>query len=240
MVAPLATLPEVQGAIIFADAGDGMLELRSDWTEPTIHNTDDWNANIGEWFGPGLTTAVIPFELPDFGVMNDPFLTASFGVNLFEIGNDTVTDLDLYAVRVDASPLIAASDWYHGSLPDPTATLLQAGFLTPTSSTDSADPASGPNNATNAEGNANLLIYLNSAYDGGQGAGQFVFLRVSYGADDFADAWDAYKFTTRNAGLEGDWPVIEYTAIPEPSTYAIFVGLGALGLAALRRSKGGR
>lgn len=213
-----------------------MVELRSDWTEPQIQDTGNWNASIGEWFGPGLTAAVMPFELPNFGAVNNPFLTASFGVNLYQKGDQTVTDLDLYTVRVDASPLIAASDYYNGSTPDPDATLLQTGFLTPASSIASIGPESGPNNFTNTEGNAILLGYLNSAYDGGEGAGQFVFLRVSYGADDFATAWDAYNFTTRNAGLTGDWPMIEYTAIPEPSTYALFAGLGAVGLAVLRRA----
>lgn len=196
--------------VIYADSNDGMLENRSEWTTgPDIQNTDDWSANVGEWYGTGLTTAVFPFQLPDLGPINNPFATADFGVNLFEKGDATVTDVDLYGVRVDASPLISSNDWYNGSSPDPNATLLQAGFLTPSSSTST----NTPNNFTDASGSSNLVSYLNAVYDGGAGAGKYVFLRLSYASDSYASGWDAYKMTTRNAGLTTDWPVITLTTV---------------------------
>lgn len=229
----LVLLPEADGATIYADANDGMLEIRSDWDPnvPVVHNIDSWEANVGEWFGPGLTTIVIPFELPNLGAVANPFLSADFGVMVFEIGNATVTDVDLYGVRVSSSPAIAASDHYHGATPDPNATLIQASFLTPSSS---AGFVGAPNNTTNATGSANLLSYLNSAYDGGDGAGDFVFLRLSYASDSYASGWDAYKITMRNAGQTGEWPVINYTAIPEPGA-ALLGGLGMLALLRRRR-----
>ena len=242
VLAPFALLPQAQGASILADANDGMLETRSEWDPGTVtvQDTGNWNVSIGEWYGSGLTTAVIPFELPNFGAVADPFLSASFGVNLYTIGSAAVTDLDLYAVRVSASPLIATTDWYNGSAADPGATLIQASFLTPTSTIVSAGAESGPNNLTDAGGNAILLDYLNSAYDGGAGAGQFVFLRVSYGSDEFATGWDAYNFTTRNAGLEGDAPVINYTtAVPEPSALGL-LAFGSLGMLGYRSRRNGR
>jgi autotransporter-associated beta strand protein len=199
---------------ILASDADGQLEKRSEWAPGTvtIQNTVDWQVGVGEWYGSGLTTAVIPFRLPNFGAVANPFTSASFGVNLIQVGSSTVTDLDLYAVRVSDTPQIATTDWYNGSEPDPNATLIQASFLTPTSTTTSVGAQSGPNNLTDAAGSAALLAYLNSAYNGGAGAGRFVFLRVSYGSDNFATGWDAYKFTTRNAALEGDAPVINFTS----------------------------
>ncbi|MDA1204640.1 MAG: hypothetical protein O3A75_10125, partial [Verrucomicrobia bacterium] len=181
-------LPPAQGTRILSNANDGQLEKRSGWPAGTviIQNVDSWNVSIGEWYGAdGLTTAVIPFQLPDFGAVADPFTSATFGVNLYNKLNATVTDLDLYAVRVSASPQIATTDWYNGSAPDPNATLIQASFLTPASTTTSVGPESGPNNLTDEAGSAALLAYLNAAYDSGNGAGQFVFLRVSYASDTF-------------------------------------------------------
>lgn len=138
-------------------------------------------------------------------------------------------------MRVNAFPEISATDYYSGANPDPGATLIQASFLTPASTTVSAGPASGPNNFTDETGSAALLAYLNSAYDGGAAAGDYVFLRVSYASDNYATAWDAYNFTSRNAGLEGDWPVLN--VVPEPGTYALlaFSGLALAGHMIRRR-----
>ncbi|MEY4245310.1 MAG: hypothetical protein RLZZ245_2895 [Verrucomicrobiota bacterium] len=222
-------------ASILANSNDGQLEKRSEWAPGTVAVQDNgnWNVSVGEWYGSGLTTAVIPFQLPNFGAVADPFTSASFGVNLYNKGGAAVTELDLYAVRVSSSPQIATTDWYNGSAPDPSATLIQASFLTPASTTTSVGPQSGPNNSTDAAGNAALLAYLNSAYNGGAGAGQFVFLRVSYGSDTYASGNDAYNFTTRNAGLEGDAPVINFTstqaALAPDGTYTL-TGTGVLNL----------
>jgi autotransporter-associated beta strand protein len=231
---------QAQSTSILANANDGQLESRSEWAPGTytVQNTSNGNVSVGEWYGSGLTTAVIPFKLPNFGAVANPFSSASFGVNLYQKGGATVTDLDLYGVRVSTSSLIATTDWYNGAAPDPNATLIQASFLTPASTTTSVGPLSGPNNLTDAAGSAALLAYLNSAYNGGAGAGQFVFLRVSYGSDSFASGWDAYNFSTRNSGLEGDAPVVNFTSTTTPiappdgseGTYTLS-GTGALNVA---------
>jgi hypothetical protein len=205
---------------IYSDFNDGFLEVRDilppegQW--PQVHpNTiaglpghnagDSWSANVGEWFGPGLTTIVLPFQLPNLGTLSNPFTSANFSVMVHEKGTATFTDVDLYAVRTDADPAIAASDWYLGSSIDPTATLIQKSFLTPSSP---AGFVGAPNNSTDATGDANLLGYLNAAYAGGAGAGDYVFLRLSYAGDTFAAGWDAYKITLREAAQQGEWPVI--------------------------------
>lgn len=226
----LACQLRLEGALIYSDANDGFLEVRDNlppqdsW--PTVHpdTFGSWNANVGEWFGAGLTTIVLPFELPNFGAVSDPFLSANFGVQVYEIGSATFTNADLYGVRVDADPAIATTDWYNGSAPDPNATLIQAGFLTPSSPGGSGGEGV-PNNFTNAAGDAALLSYLNDAYADGANAGKFVFLRLSYAADSLAAGWDAYKITTRESGGDGENPVINYASsipvIPEPASFAL-------------------
>ncbi|MGJ8723390.1 MAG: hypothetical protein ACSHYB_02445 [Roseibacillus sp.] len=213
-----------EAALIFSDANDGFLEVRDNlpptnpWPQVHPDTNGFFSANAGEWFGPGLTTIVLPFELPSLGAVTNPFTSADLGVMVHEMGNATITDLDLYAVRTSATPAILISDWYNGSAFDGSATLIQESFLTPASSVGFVG---APNNNTNALGDAALLNYLNTAYASGAGAGDFVFLRLSYGSDSLAAGWDAYKITVREAGQMGEWPVIEYTAIPEPSAMSL-------------------
>jgi len=200
----LAGVSSAQTHLYYSDVNDGMLELRSDWTNgPAIHNTNEWFCNLGEWYCSGLTEAVIPFQLPDYGPISNLFSSADFKVNFYEKGDFTVTPIDLYGVRVDASPLISTNDWYSGASADPSATMIQAGFLSPSTSYGAVN--------TDTAGDTNLVDYLNAAYDAGEGAGQFVFLRLSWASNSYASAWDAYSITTRNAENSSDWPVISVT-----------------------------
>lgn len=212
-----ATAPSASALEVFSDPGDGFIEFRTDvgvW--PQVHPSFDGSGgegffmNVGEWFGTGLTSAIMPFELPNLGTVVDPFETANLGVHLFEIGNANITPIDLYAIRTAATPELFATDHYTGATFDPSAILIQEDFLTPSSVVSS--PAE-PNNFTNAAGDAALLSYLNDAYDGGTGAGDFVFLRLSWASDDeLAAGFDAYKITSRNAGGgDGDYPVLTLT-----------------------------
>ncbi|WP_146584996.1 hypothetical protein [Posidoniimonas polymericola] len=175
-----------------------------------------YNASVGEWFGPGLTAIVLPFQIPNLGAVADPFTDANLGVMVHEIGTGpTTTDVDLYAVRRDPNPAIITDDYYNGSAPDPTpgVVLIQESFLTPSSP---AGFVGAPNNFTDTTGDSSLLNYLNDAYDGGAGAGDYVFLRLSYGADDFATVYDAYKITMREAGQQGEWPVLTLGTVAIP------------------------
>lgn len=236
----LAACP-APGASIYSDSNDGFLEVREtlpptgSW--PVVHGETfgGWEANVGEWYNAGnpplgLTAIVLPFQLPDFGAVANPFQSADFGVMVHTLGDATVSNIDLYAIRTSASPAIQATDWYNGAAPDPGATMIQAGFLTPASA---AGFVGAPNNNTDASGDANLVAYLNTAYNGGAGAGDYVFLRMSYASDTFATGWDAYKITMREAGQEGEWPVVTYEAIPEPAAGAL-LALGVLGLLGFR------
>ncbi len=217
----VASLPtDANGLEIYSNANDGFLEVRdvlppaNPWPQVHPDTFGTFNANVGEWFGPGLTTIVLPFQLPNLGTVANPFTSANLGVMVHEIGSGpTTTDIDLYAVRTDPDPAILVSDWYNGSAFDQSATLIQESFLTPSSP---AGFVGTPNNNTDAIGDANLLSYLNGAYSGGAGAGEYVFLRLSYGGDNFATVYDAYKLTVREAGQQGEWPVISVTTNAVP------------------------
>lgn len=237
---PFISSSEASAGVIFADANDGFLEVRdvlppsAPWPQVHPDTFGNFRIQVGEWFGPGLTTGVLPFQLPDLGAVVDPFTSADLGVMLFQIGDNTVTDVDLYGVRVDADPAIVPGDFYVGSAIDPTATLIQESFLTPASS---AGFVGAPNNNTDATGDANLLAFLNDSYADGANAGQYVFLRLSYAGATFATGFDAYLITAREAGQEGEWPVINFTAVPEPATAAALASL--MVLAGRRRRNAG-
>ena len=201
---------------IFSDSGDGFLEVRPETpNSPTVHPSFDGSGgegffvNAGEWFG-GITSGILPFQLPNFGAVNDPFASVDLGVHVFETGNAQATDIDLYALpRISATPTLVASEYYSGVTIDPSATLIQEGFLTPAS--QAATPAA-PNHFTDATGDANLLSFLNTAYASGANAGSFVFLRLSYASDTLPAGFDAFKITSRNAGGgEGDYPILSVT-----------------------------
>ena len=213
---------DAQALDIFSDANDGFIEVRGTEngaifpldspTWPQVHpdTFGNFRARVGEWFGPGNVATVLPFQLPDFGMVTDPFATADLGVMVFTVGDGpTTTDVDLYGLsRIDANPAIDVADYYAGSAFDPSATLIQESFLTPSSS---AGFVGAPNNNTDATGDTNLLNFLNAAYAGGANAGNYVFLRLSYGGDNYVSVNDGYEITVREAGLQGEWPVLTVT-----------------------------
>jgi hypothetical protein len=253
----LCHLP-AQADSIYSDFADAMLEGRGststgplDTGWPQIHpdSSGNWQLTVGEWFGTGpdsppdsstygLTTIVLPFQLPNVGAVANPFQTASFGVLLNpNTGDANVTDIDLYALnRVTANPTVLASDYYRGAVIDSSATLLQESFLTPAST---QGWTGAPNNFTDGIGDANLLNYMNTAYAGGAGAGQYIFLRMSYASDTFATVQDNYNINVAESDPGGgnpfaEDPVINFTAIPEP-TSMLLVCMGAFLVRMFRR-----
>jgi hypothetical protein len=242
-LAILATQPRARGASLYSDPADAMLEGRGstlagplDPTWPQVHpdTNGGWQLTAGEWYGAGpdgpgaygLTAIVLPFQLPDLGAVVDPFTSASLGVNLNpNTGDANSTPIDLYGLqRISSSPAVLPGDWYRGASPDPTATLIQASFLTP------ASPQSwgAPNNFTDPAGDAGLLSFMNAAYAGGVGANQFIFLRLNYSSDTFATGQDNYNINVAESDPGGgnpnaEDPVINYTAIPEPATAVLLL-----------------
>lgn len=221
---------------IYAHNDDGFLEARDSlppaahW--PVVHDDTNgsWTANMGEWFDSGVTVAVLPFQLPDYGLVSAPFTSATFEINIYQMGAGTVTSIDLYGLDRRSASTILVSDWYTGTATDTTSGtyLLQDSWLTPSTILGRV--------STNTGGNTALVNFLNTQYDSGAGVGEYVFLRGSYASDTMPMGWDAYNFTTREAsGLpEVDYPVIQ-VVVPEPGALPIAItSLGALGL--LRRT----
>lgn len=198
------------------------------------------NANGGSGFRVGansteLRNVVFAFQLPNLGAITDPFASASLTSELF--GLDTTPsltyDADVYgltsttaALAVDPAPagLVA----YEGVL-DPSANFerIIASYYTPTSSLIDPITASGT-----------LASYLNDRYDGGAGAGEFVYLRLSPNAAATLST-GYFVLGQEDATWDDVLPVvatfITYTAIPEPAS-ALLVAASGLALLARRRA----
>lgn len=148
---------------------------------------------------------VIPFQLPDFGAVANPFLSASFSCNISSYVNTPTGNADLYGLGRRAGPTVLTNDYWAGTnAVDPTdATLLQNNLLlTP--------PATG---LAISSGTA-LAYYLNAQYAGGAGAGQFVFLRLS--TDTAQSGVARWEITSAEGGAANpaNWPQINYTLAP--------------------------
>jgi hypothetical protein len=148
---------------------------------------------------------VLPFQLPDFGAVTNPFLDASFSCNIASYVNPPVDNANLYGLGRRPEALVLTNDFWAGTnaFDSTDATLLQGNLLlTP--------PATGVVTSTNAA----LVNYLNAQYAGGAGAGQFVFLRLSTTAAQSGVA--RWQITSAEGGVANIsfWPQINYTLAP--------------------------
>jgi hypothetical protein len=185
-----------------------------------LSGNDVWKLNVGEWYGGsdgnfGMTIGMMVFQIPNFGNVANPFLTAELEVTLAQKGDGLDFPADLWAVRASASDDLNLSDWFIG--PETGApgngaagTLIQQSYLIPSSEIGKV--------LTSTSGNSALLEYLNARYDNGNGIGDYVFFRVNKGDEDaFAYGWNAYVLNSSQAE-EGEEtaPEIKYTSIEEP------------------------
>ena len=151
---------------------------------------------------------VIPFQLPDFGAVGNPFLSASFSCNIASYVNTPSGNADLYGIGRRSAATVLTNDYWAGtSAVDPTeATFLQGNILL-------APPATGIV-TTSGAGNTALVNYLNAQYAGGAGAGQFVFLRLS--TDTAQTGVERWQITSSEGGAASTnaWPQINFTLAP--------------------------
>ena len=160
--------------------------------------------------------SVFVFQLPDFGAVADPFGNARM-----EFRFDSLTGLppgaDLYGLGRRAFSQVLPDD-YHGetSAADPTdAVRLQTNILTSASALGRI--------TTNFPGSVALVDYLNTQYEGGAGAGQYVFLRLSTNAP--IDAIKRYVLTSADGAAADNTlfgPLIVYNFI-YPGTTRPFI-----------------
>ena len=153
------------------------------------------------------------FQLPNFGAVDNPFISAEFEATLDQKSDNLDFPADLWAVRTADMDLLQFSDWFVGpssSAPTEAGTLIQSNYLTPASPLGAV--------ATSADASRVLLDYLNARYDGGSGAGDYVIFRVNRAdADAFLYDWNAYVLKSSQA-QEGAAvaPTIHYTSAVEP------------------------
>lgn len=115
-------------------------------------------------------STVFVFQLPDLGSLDNPFLAATLTFNV-ETVSASPPGVDLYGLGSRALPDVLVSDYYgQTGTPDATdADLIQNNILTRSTGTGTISSS-----ASTA-----LASYLNEQYDGGNGVGSFVFLRLS-------------------------------------------------------------
>ena len=182
-----------------------------------LSGNDVWKLNVGEWYGGsagnyGMTIGMMVFQIPNFGEVDNPFLSAELKVTLEQKGDALDFPADLWAVRSSDSPELLLSDWYLG--PDlgisAAGTLIQGGYLTPETAIGRV--------SSSETANQQLINYLNARYDGGNGVGDYVFFRINRGDQDaFVEGWNAYvvKSSQSDEGVQGA-PEISYTSVVDP------------------------
>ena len=206
LMAPAALADQGTNRII-CDLGDALAEAPLNGLSTS--KIDDWDARVGEWWGAD-SAWIMPFQLPDLGPVENPFSEVTFRANLAWKNDDSggeLDNVDLYAL----DELRDTPDVYHEDY-DAAATMIQDDFFTP----DSWDWYIV---RTSPDASVSLRDFLNAAYDGGAGAGKFVFLRFSY--DGTFTVQEAYTMLAANAGQPWEWPAIEYLLVdPRPTLTA--------------------
>ena len=219
-------IPGILAAQIITDPSDAFVDGTN-----VVEVGGDWQIRIGNTGGV-TSAAVMAFQLPTLGV-GESFDTANLKiVHYYSTQTDpnqtvnTNFNGDLFGLtRISATPTILGTDF---SAP---ATLLQSAFIASTS------PGSVDVN-TDPAGDSALVAFLNTQYAGGANAGQYVFLRISPDATltGVNDVDNRMEILARGAGDPSEWPVITYTAVPEPASALLLVGGLALGVLLCRRT----
>lgn len=207
----IGNTPEAATGVANSESGSS-LSLHGD----NLSGNESWKLNIGEWYGGsdgnyGMTIGMMVFQIPNFGAVSDPFLTAEFEVTLDQKSDALDFPADLWAVRSSDTSSLELSDWFIG--PDSvtaSGTLIQASYLTPAAEVGLV--------TTTASANDYLVSYLNAVYDGGNGAGDYVFFRINRGDEDaFVEGWNAYVLKSSQSDQgEQAAPEIKYSSAVEP------------------------
>lgn len=189
-------------------------------------------------FRAGLTTSsgfgragIWVFQLPTDLSASD-IVSVSFSVGLVSISSSPSFNADLYAITASLNNNVQGSYYYNGSAADTTSgvSLIQDNFAT---SSTAAGMLS-----TSTDGSTALKSFVSAQIAAGNG-GKYIFLRVSPDIDTLLSQATGYNFATANNITEGitlpTLTIITSSSVPEPSTYAMILGLIASGWAACSR-----
>lgn len=220
------------GAVILGDGADQFAGAASKAEldgGDIVGNPSGATLKVGTVSAGGRSTVYV-FKLPDLGPVASPFDTANLTFKTQNIDSNTISttkvNTDLYGLsRRDAAAGVLPEDHFIGALDTTNATLLQDNILTPLASLANSSID------TDAGGDLALAAFLNAQYDGGVGAGQFVYLRLNVDKGTTASA-TGYNVYTGN--VTGSEPVITYTPLPEPASMGL-LAVGAAGLIRRRR-----
>ncbi len=205
----------------------------SDPNDAFVHSTTSTTSQAGFGGSPAAFNAtVLVFQLPTLAA-GEYFASATLNISANK--NETPAfNGDLYGLDRRASATVVGTDFFAGSNDTRAfATKLQDSILTPSLSTTMTALT------TDATGSLNLLDYLNAQYDGGTGAGEFVFLRLNIDTATHENTTNRYEVGTADNATPSLRPFIEFTVIPEPASLAL-MGLGGLLMLSRGTSRGGR
>lgn len=184
--------------------------VREDGTVAAADSTQLFQGGAG---APAFdNSAVMVFQLPDFGAEPTPFQNAQLEFRLETVLNQALPT-DLYGLGSRSSPDVQASDYYgQSSTADPSdASRLEENILT-----GSSTPS---RTMTSLSGSVALTNYLNAQYADGSGAGRYVFLRLSTNVP--IDAVHRYVITSADGALADHMasaPLIRYNFGPPTMT----------------------
>jgi len=155
---------------------------------------------------------VYVFQLPNWGAVTNPFLSASFTFNFISKNISGIRNYDLYGLGARDNGMVLTNDYYAtNAVADPTeATRLQTSILTSGTALGLV--------STSAGGNAGLLAYLNGQYAAGAGAGKYVFLRLNSASVKSGSSYATLTMSEGGTTAPTDTrPQINFTAI-KPNT----------------------
>lgn len=197
----------VIGDTLLADTGDAEVQVTLGTPPYAIKDADTTGLIAGTAGSVNKERCpVLPFRLPDRGAATNPFLSAYLSLH-YRGKNSTVRgNVDVYGLGRRSGPAVLTSDyWSATGDPDPT----DAAFLA-----DNIVTADSTEYGLKIISNGALLNYLNAQYDGGAGAGDYVFIRLSTDAPQTGGA-NRYNFTSADGGMSDPdlWPKIIFTAV---------------------------
>jgi len=182
------------------------------------------NAHIGNRATSSqLRVIVIPFALPALGP--DQFFDPNesiFSIRLLGRDLGTAFGVDLYGLRYASTSTVSTNDFAPSG-----AVLLQETLF-------DSSASNGTRISTDATGNANLSAWLETQYDAGAQAGDFVFLQLRADSSVVTDAFNSYQIGMANNADSAARPNLEVSIIPEPGTLGLF-GISMLALWVYKR-----
>mgnify|MGYP006297365801 FL=1 len=224
----------ILGLGFHAEAGTmtSALPDRTVYDNASGHDIDRTELNTGKVnYGNQKSRAVMVFQLPDVGAVPDPFTSALLSVSeraTGHYGSSGVqhTTVDLYGLdRTSSSPVVDIDDGDGMIDYDAAGTLLHDNWFNYSGTSWTAE-------------STDVTDFVNTQYDGGSGAGDYVFMRLQFDPNgSYMSTYARYYIAAGDySDTDASVPTITYEAVPEPASF-VLVGLGSALLACRRRRR---